>query len=41
MADVRGGLPATLSKDGVHPTLAGYAVMNPLIEAGVAKALRK
>ena len=27
MVDARGGLPATLSKDGVHPTLAGYAVM--------------
>lgn len=41
MVDARGGLPATLSKDGVHPTPAGYAVMNPLIEAGVAKALGK
>lgn len=39
MVDARGGLPATLSHDGVHPTPAGYAVMNPLIEAGVAKAL--
>jgi len=39
MVDARGGLPATLSKDGVHPLPAGYAVMNPLIEAGVAKAL--
>lgn len=39
MVDARGGLPVTLSKDGVHPTPAGYAVMNPLIEAGVAKAL--
>jgi len=28
-----------LSKDGVHPTPAGYAVMNPLVEAGIAKAL--
>jgi lysophospholipase L1-like esterase len=39
MVDARGGLPVTLSKDGVHPLPAGYAVMNPLIEAGVAKAL--
>jgi lysophospholipase L1-like esterase len=39
MVDARGGLPANLSIDGVHPTPAGYAVMNPLIEAGVAKAL--
>jgi lysophospholipase L1-like esterase len=41
MADAQGGLPETLSKDGVHPTAAGYAVMNPLVEAGIAKALGK
>lgn len=39
MKDQRDGLPGTLSKDGVHPTLAGYAVMAPLVEAGIAKAL--
>ena len=39
MKDPRDGLPATLSKDGVHPTPAGYAVMVPLVEAGIAKAL--
>jgi lysophospholipase L1-like esterase len=39
MVDERGGLPKTLSEDGVHPTPAGYAVMNPLVDAGVAKAL--
>ena len=39
MVDDRGGLPEKLSHDGVHPTPAGYAVMNPLIEAGIAKAL--
>jgi lysophospholipase L1-like esterase len=39
MVDARGGLPANLSKDGVHPTPEGYAVMNPLVEAGIAKAL--
>lgn len=39
MKDQRDGLPATLSKDGVHPTLAGYAVMAPMVEAGIAKAL--
>ena len=38
-ADARGGLPKTLSNDGVHPTAAGYAVMQPLVDAGVAKAL--
>jgi acyl-CoA thioesterase I len=40
MKDERGGLPAALSKDGVHPLAAGYAVMTPLAEAGVEKALK-
>jgi lysophospholipase L1-like esterase len=39
MKDARDGLPANLSKDGVHPTPAGYAIMAPLVEAGIAKAL--
>ena len=37
MKDERDGLPATLSKDGVHPLPAGYAVMAPLVEAGIQK----
>ena len=40
MSDERGGLPATLSKDGVHPLPAGYAIMTPIAEAGIEKALR-
>jgi lysophospholipase L1-like esterase len=40
MKDQRDGLPATLSKDGVHPLTAGYAVMTPLVEAGIEKALK-
>jgi lysophospholipase L1-like esterase len=40
MKDARNGLPSTLSKDGVHPLPAGYAVMAPLVEAGIQKALR-
>ncbi len=40
MADAAGGLPPNLSKDGVHPSLAGYAVMAPLVEAGIEKALQ-
>jgi lysophospholipase L1-like esterase len=40
MKDERDGLPATLSHDGVHPTDAGYAVMAPLAEAGIEKALK-
>jgi acyl-CoA thioesterase I len=40
MKDERDGLPAALSKDGVHPLPAGYAVMTPLAEAGIETALR-
>lgn len=40
MKDESGGLPAALSKDGVHPLPAGYAVMAPLVEAGIEKALK-
>ncbi len=39
MKDQRDGLPAMLSKDGVHPLPAGYAIMAPLVEAGIEKAL--
>jgi lysophospholipase L1-like esterase len=39
MKDQQDGLPPALSKDGVHPTPAGYAVMAPLAEAGIEKAL--
>jgi lysophospholipase L1-like esterase len=39
MKDQRDGLPPNLSHDGVHPTPAGYAIMAPLVEAGIAKAL--
>ena len=40
MKDERGGLPAALSKDGVHPLPAGYAIMAPLAEAGIEEALK-
>ena len=39
MVDARGGLPTNLSPDGVHPNKAGYKVMNPLVVAGIEKAL--
>jgi lysophospholipase L1-like esterase len=38
MKDARDGLPANLSHDGVHPLPAGYAVMAPLVDEGIAKA---
>jgi len=40
MKDERDGLPAALSKDEVHPLPAGYAVMTPLAQAGIEKALK-
>lgn len=40
MKDARDGLPEILSEDGVHPRPAGYAVMAPLAEAGIRKALQ-
>jgi lysophospholipase L1-like esterase len=41
MADSRQGLPPALAKDEVHPTLAGYRVMEPLLEQAVASALKR
>jgi lysophospholipase L1-like esterase len=40
MKDDRGGLPPTLSKDGVHPLPAGYAVMAPLAESAIEQAIK-
>lgn len=41
MADSRQGLPPALAADEVHPTLAGYRIMGPLLEQAVATALKK
>jgi len=41
LADESGAMKPGLSLDGVHPTAAGYAIMAPLAEAGIAKALGK
>lgn len=40
MKDDRGGLPETLSKDGVHPVPSAYMVMAPLAQAGIDAALK-
>ncbi|GAB2703364.1 SGNH/GDSL hydrolase family protein [Mucilaginibacter koreensis] len=40
MADERQGLPESLSRDGVHPNLAGYKVMEPLAQKAIAQALK-
>jgi lysophospholipase L1-like esterase len=37
--DAQGMLKTELSEDDLHPNAAGYAIMNPLVEAAIAKAL--
>lgn len=39
MADERDGLPKELSGDGVHPNKEGYAIMAPIVENAIARAL--
>ena len=41
MADERKGLKKIYGEDGVHPNLEGYRFMEPLVEAGIEKALKK
>jgi lysophospholipase L1-like esterase len=41
MKDERNGLPANLSKDGVHPNLLGYRIMEPLAEKAIAEAMKR
>lgn len=40
MMDVHGFLKEELSEDGLHPNAKGYAVMAPLAEQSIAKALK-
>lgn len=39
MAADDGGMKPGISKDGVHPNAAGYAIMTPLAEAAIRKTL--
>jgi lysophospholipase L1-like esterase len=41
MSDERHGLRAELTRDGVHPNVAGYRVMAPLANAAIARALTR
>lgn len=40
MKDERNGLPEKLSHDGIHPTLEGYRVMEPLVETAIGEAMK-
>lgn len=40
LVDDKGGMKPGLSKDGVHPTPAGYAIMTPLAQAAIDRTLR-
>lgn len=39
MKDERNGLKESLSGDGVHPTMDGYKIMEPLLEKAIEQAL--
>lgn len=41
MATSEGGLKPALTRDGVHPNTAGYEIMAPLAEAGIAASLQR
>ena len=41
MVDERKGLNKRFSNDGVHPTIAGYKIMEPILEKAIAIALKK
>jgi lysophospholipase L1-like esterase len=40
LAGPDGGMKPGISKDGVHPNAAGYAIMEPLAEQAIEKTLR-
>ena len=40
MVDEKGFLKAELSEDGLHPNAKGYAIMVPLAEAAIARAMK-
>ncbi len=39
MKDERNGMNRQMAEDGIHPTLAGYKVMEPLVQKAIAQAL--
>jgi lysophospholipase L1-like esterase len=41
LADASGMMRPELTRDGVHPTAAGYAIMTPIAQAAIDRALAK
>ena len=41
MKDNRNGLRIEFGEDGVHPNIAGYLIMEPLVEAAITKELQR
>ena len=41
LANSRSALPDSLARDGVHPTLAGFKLMEPLAQAAIESALKQ
>jgi lysophospholipase L1-like esterase len=41
LADERNAMKEEYRRDGVHPNAAGYAVLAPLVEAGITRASRR
>lgn len=41
MRDEKNGMRTELASDGVHPNEAGYRIMVPLVEQGIAEALKR
>ncbi|MPN34300.1 hypothetical protein SDC9_181793 [bioreactor metagenome] len=39
LVDERGGLPANIAADGVHPNLEGYKIMEPIVLKTLKKLL--
>jgi len=40
MADKRNGMKTELTTDGLHCNIDGYKVMEPLVQAAIAKAMQ-
>lgn len=41
LVDARGGLPANIAADGVHPNMDGYAIMEPIVLKTIRKYIKK